>query len=153
MLFFVMYDIESNKVRRTVATYLEKKGCQRIQKSVYLANLDSSVYEQIRSDLTEVQGMYENNDSIIFCQASVDELKSMDVIGHNLTSISCSRAGTPCSSERPGAALHPAANQSFPISDEVPGQKDIAHCRVIRTAAYRKRVPACLLELFRSEHL
>ncbi len=26
MLFFVMYDIESNKVRRTVATYLEKKG-------------------------------------------------------------------------------------------------------------------------------
>ena len=71
MLFFVMYDIESNKVRRTVATYLEKKGCQRIQKSVYLANLDSSVYEQIRSDL-------------IFCQASVDELKSMDVIGHNL---------------------------------------------------------------------
>lgn len=28
--------------------------------------------------------MYENNDSIIFCQASVDELKSMDVIGHNL---------------------------------------------------------------------
>ena len=79
-----MYDIESNKVRRTVATYLEKKGCQRIQKSVYLANLDSSVYEQIRSDLTEVQGMYENNDSIIFCQASVDELKSMDVIGHNL---------------------------------------------------------------------
>ena len=84
MLFFVMYDIESNKVRRTVATYLEKKGCQRIQKSVYLANRDSSVYEQIRSDLTEVQGMYENNDSIIFCQASVDELKSMDVIGHNL---------------------------------------------------------------------
>lgn len=84
MLFFVMYDIESNKVRRTVATYLEKKGRQRIQKSVYLANLDSSVYEQIRSDLTEVQGMYENNDSIIFCQASVDELKSMDVIGHNL---------------------------------------------------------------------
>ena len=84
MLFFVMYDIESNKVRRTVATYLEKKGCQRIQKSVYIANLDSTVYEQIRSDLTEVQGMYENNDSIIFCQASVDELKSMDVIGHNL---------------------------------------------------------------------
>ncbi len=84
MLFFVMYDIESNKVRQNIAKYLERKGCQRIQKSVYLANLDSSVYEQIRSDLTEVQGMYENNDSIIFCQASVDELKSMDVIGHNL---------------------------------------------------------------------
>ena len=26
----------------------------------------------------------EKHDSIIFCQASVDELKSMDVIGHNL---------------------------------------------------------------------
>ena len=84
MLFFVMYDIESNKVRQSIAKYLERKGCQRIQKSVYLANLDRSAYDQIRSDLAEVQGMYENSDSIILCQASSDELRSMDVIGQNL---------------------------------------------------------------------
>lgn len=84
MLFFVMYDIESNKVRQNIAKYLERKGCQRIQKSVYLANLDRAAYDQIRSDLTEVHGMYENSDSIILCQASSDELRSMDVIGQNL---------------------------------------------------------------------
>jgi len=84
MLFFVMYDIESNKVRQNIAKYLKRKGCQRIQKSVYLANLDRSAYDQIRSDLAEVHGMYENSDSIILCQASSDELRSMDVIGQNL---------------------------------------------------------------------
>ena len=84
MLFFVMYDIESNKVRQNIAKYLERKGCQRIQKSVYLANLDRAAYDQIRSDLTEVHGMYENSDSIILCRASSDELRSMNVIGQNL---------------------------------------------------------------------
>ena len=33
MLFFVMYDIESNKVRRQVVKYLERQGCSRVQKS------------------------------------------------------------------------------------------------------------------------
>lgn len=83
MLFFVMYDIESNKVRKSIASYLEKKGCLRVQKSVYLANLDRVAYNQIRSDLREVNGMYENNDSIILCPASTDELRAMDVIGEN----------------------------------------------------------------------
>lgn len=36
MLFFVMYDIESNKVRYNVVKYLQKKGCTRIQKSIFL---------------------------------------------------------------------------------------------------------------------
>ena len=31
MLFFVMYDIESNKVRYLIAKYLERHGCTRIQ--------------------------------------------------------------------------------------------------------------------------
>ena len=39
MLFFVMYDIESNKVRRLVAKYLEEKGCTRVQKSIFSCRL------------------------------------------------------------------------------------------------------------------
>ena len=83
MLFFVMYDIQSDKVRKSVASYLEKKGCQRVQQSVWLANLDRSAYDEIRSDLSEVNAMYENSDSIILCPASADELRAMDVIGEN----------------------------------------------------------------------
>lgn len=52
MLFFVMYDIESNKVRQQIAKYLLKMGCFRVQRSIFLAELNSEKYERIRSDLT-----------------------------------------------------------------------------------------------------
>ena len=84
MLFFIMYDIESNKVRREIAKYLEDKGCFRIQKSIFLASADRTVYEQIKSDLAEVQALYDNHDSIILCPVSTDEMRSMKVIGQEL---------------------------------------------------------------------
>lgn len=84
MLFFVMYDIESNKVRTLVSKYLEKKGCTRIQKSIFLADLDRSLFDQIRSDLAEVQSCYENNDSLILVPISTDYLQSMKVIGKSI---------------------------------------------------------------------
>ena len=43
MLFFVMYDIESDKVRYHIAKYLERKGCPRIQRSIVLADLEKKV--------------------------------------------------------------------------------------------------------------
>ncbi len=84
MLFFVMYDIESNKVRRYVVKYLEKKGCTRVQKSIFLADLSMDKYQTIREDLTEVQAAYENNDSILVVPISTDYLKAMKVIGQNI---------------------------------------------------------------------
>ena len=84
MLFFVMYDIESNKVRRHIAKYLIKKGCTRIQRSIFLADLSSVLYEEIKKDLAEVQAMYENTDSILIVPISVNYLESMKIIGQNL---------------------------------------------------------------------
>lgn len=84
MLFFVMYDIESNKVRYNVVKYLERMGCLRIQKSIFLANLSMDKYESIKSDLAEVQSLYDNHDSIIVCPVSSDLLRSMKVIGQNI---------------------------------------------------------------------
>lgn len=84
MLFFVMYDIENNKVRNYIAKYLLKKGCSRIQKSIFLADLSISVYEEIKQDLSEVQQTYENNDSIILVPISTDYLQSMKIIGQNI---------------------------------------------------------------------
>lgn len=84
MLFFVMYDIESNKVRRYVAKYLEQKGCTRIQRSIFMADLSRETYASIKSDLAEVQALYENNDSIIVCPISTDEIKAMKIIGQQL---------------------------------------------------------------------
>lgn len=84
MLFFVMYDIENNKVRYYVAKYLQKQGCTRIQKSIFLGDLSHSSYENIRNDLAEIQSMYENHDSIIICPVATEQLKSMKVIGQNI---------------------------------------------------------------------
>ena len=84
MLFFVMYDIESNKVRWHIAKYLIKKGCTRIQRSIFLADLSSILYEEIKKDLAEVQAMYENTDSILIVPISVNYLESMKIIGQNL---------------------------------------------------------------------
>lgn len=84
MLFFVMYDIESNKVRRLIAKYLDRKGCTRVQKSIFLADLPTAQYQQIRTDLAEVQACYDNHDSILVVPISTDYLKSMRVIGQNI---------------------------------------------------------------------
>lgn len=84
MLFFVMYDITSNKVRTMVAKYLMKKGCFRIQRSIFLADLNSDKYEQIKIDLAEVQNSYENNDSILIVPVTESYLNAMKIIGKSL---------------------------------------------------------------------
>jgi len=84
MTFFVMYDIENNKVRSQVVKYLIRKGCMRIQKSIFLADLEHETYAQIRDDLAAVQACYENDDSIIVCPISVDYLRALKIIGKNI---------------------------------------------------------------------
>ncbi len=84
MLFFVMYDIESNKVRRAVAKYLLRRGCHRVQKSIFMADISSDQCATIQADLTEVQAMYDNQDSIFIVPMSLELVKTMKVIGRNL---------------------------------------------------------------------
>ena len=84
MLCFIMYDIESNKVRRLIAKYLLRNGCTRVQRSIFLADLPSERYEKIRNELAEVQSAYENEDSILIVPISTDYLRSMKIIGKNI---------------------------------------------------------------------
>lgn len=84
MIYFVMYDIANNKVRTQVVKYLIKKGCSRVQKSIFLANTKREVFDEIRKDLREVQACYENNDSIFVVPISTDEIKAMSVIGQQI---------------------------------------------------------------------
>ena len=84
MLFFVMYDIESDKVRTLVHKYLLREGCVPIQRSIFLADAAVEVYEKIKSDLVEVQAAYDNNDSIIVLPVSTDYLRMMKIIGQKI---------------------------------------------------------------------
>lgn len=84
MLFFVMYDIESNKVRHQVVKYLLRSGCQRIQKSIFLAKKEPATFTKITSDLATIQAYYENNDSILVVPISTDYLSAMKIIGKTI---------------------------------------------------------------------
>jgi CRISPR-associated protein Cas2 len=84
MIFFVMYDIENNKVRNLVSKYLIRKGCTRVQKSIFLAQANRSVYDEIKNDLKEVQGCYENSDSILLVPVSTEQIQAMKIIGTNI---------------------------------------------------------------------
>jgi len=84
MLFFVMYDIENDKIRTQIAKYLLRKGCMRIQKSIFLSEANREQYNEIHSTIREVQEVYDNNDSILIVPVSVDQLQSMKIIGQQL---------------------------------------------------------------------
>ena len=84
MICFIMYDITSNKVRNRIAKYLLSKGCTRIQKSIFMADLPTSAYDEINEALVEVQNLYENNDSILIVPLSEDYVKAMRIIGQQV---------------------------------------------------------------------
>lgn len=84
MLFFVMYDIESDKVRSLIHKYLKRMGCTPIQRSIFLADAPVETYERIKKDLAEVQESYDNDDSIMVLPISTDYLRMMKIIGHHI---------------------------------------------------------------------
>jgi CRISPR-associated protein Cas2 len=84
MIYFVMYDIENNKVRTYISKYLLKKGCVRIQKSIFLADSSRPEFNEIHETLREVQEVYDNYDSIMLVPVATDQLRAMKVIGKNI---------------------------------------------------------------------
>ncbi len=81
MLFFVMYDIENDKVRRYLSKYLERKGCVRIQRSIFLAEASHKIYKEIGDNLKEVQEAYANHDSIYLVPVSSEQIRAVRIIG------------------------------------------------------------------------
>ena len=84
MICFIMYDISSNKVRTLLAKYLLGKGCTRVQKSIFMADLAADVYQTIGRKLAEIQKMYDNEDSILIVPLSEDHARSMRIIGQQV---------------------------------------------------------------------
>lgn len=84
MLYFIMYDIENNKVRTAIAKYLEKQGCIRVQKSIFIADTERQKFDEMHNTLKEVQSFYDNNDSIFFVPVSSDEIRAMKIIGQSI---------------------------------------------------------------------
>jgi len=84
MLYIIMYDIENNRIRTHIAKYLIKKGCLRIQKSVYLAKSSVAVMKDISATLKEINEIYENADSIFVLPVPEEKFNNITVIGQNV---------------------------------------------------------------------
>lgn len=84
MLYMIMYDIENNKIRTHIAKYLIKKGCLRIQKSVYLAKSSPGVMRDITETLKEINEIYQNEDSIFVLPVPEEKFNNIKVIGKNV---------------------------------------------------------------------
>ncbi|MEN9444695.1 MAG: CRISPR-associated endoribonuclease Cas2 [Bacteroidota bacterium] len=84
MTFFVLYDIEDNKVRRLLAKYLLRKGCVRVQKSVFVADTDRKIFKDICEKIAAVNEIYENQDSIIVLPIAADDIRAMRVVGQSI---------------------------------------------------------------------
>jgi CRISPR-associated protein Cas2 len=85
MNYLIMYDITDNKVRKLVAQYLKSQGCIRIQKSVFMANSTHGRFQDIHDTLKEVNEQYENEDSIMLVPVNVADVRSMKLIGKNVS--------------------------------------------------------------------
>lgn len=84
MTYLIMYDITSDKVRNLIAKYLERQGCIRIQKSVFIARSEARNFQAICDTLNEVNNYYENQDSILLVPVNTSDVRSMKVIGKAL---------------------------------------------------------------------
>ncbi|GDX49123.1 hypothetical protein LBMAG25_19410 [Bacteroidota bacterium] len=81
---FILYDISNNKVRRKIMEYLERKGCIRIQLSVFFYSGPGYIFDEITQTLAEVNAVYENNDSIFIFPIDRDQVHQARVIGRQV---------------------------------------------------------------------
>lgn len=84
MIYLIMYDIEDDKVRREIAKHLIRKGCRRIQHSVFLARTEPERFHELSATLKDINEMYDNSDSILLVPVNVSDVRSMKIIGKQL---------------------------------------------------------------------
>lgn len=61
-----------------------EKGCIRVQKSIFMANMPSDEVQDIAQKLSEIQKMYDNNDSILIVPLSEDYARAIKIIGQEV---------------------------------------------------------------------
>lgn len=79
MLTWVLYDIQKNKVRNNVAKICLKAGIYRVQKSVFLGEINST---QRKSLYTEIEGIINKKiDSVYIFPICKEDFKTCILLG------------------------------------------------------------------------
>ncbi|WP_027003394.1 CRISPR-associated endonuclease Cas2 [Hugenholtzia roseola] len=83
MRYLILYDITQDRTRTHIAKYLEEKGCQRIQKSVFLAQSSVSIFTEIQTYLESLQEEFQKNDTILLIPIGKKSVEQARLIGTN----------------------------------------------------------------------
>jgi CRISPR-associated protein Cas2 len=83
MFHLLVYDIEDNKIRTKIAKIVERAGGTRIQKSVWIIDLNEGKKLNLRNDLQDLLHISPNQDSILIFPLEKDHITQTLRIGDN----------------------------------------------------------------------
>jgi CRISPR-associated protein Cas2 len=75
----VMYDISDDKVRSSISKICLDEGMYRVQKSIFLGELDNNIVDELKLRFEDM--IDENVDSVYLLPTSKDELNSAGLLG------------------------------------------------------------------------
>lgn len=79
MLIWVIYDISSDKIRNRVARQCKDVGLYRVQKSVFLGNVEENDFDELKLKVGDTIDL--ETDSVYIFPMSKSELKKAGLIG------------------------------------------------------------------------
>ncbi|MEN8906748.1 MAG: CRISPR-associated endonuclease Cas2 [Clostridiales bacterium] len=79
MITWVIYDIQSDKIRGRVAKKCKNVGLYRVQKSVFLGGLATNQLDELKLELEDMIDI--ENDSVYIFPMSRDELNMAGLLG------------------------------------------------------------------------
>jgi len=79
MLTWFIYDITDDKVRRKIIKIAEKKGLYRVQKSVFLGNIEKNVLDEMVIQSKEI--LNEKEDSLYVFPMCEKDFKDVVLLG------------------------------------------------------------------------
>lgn len=79
MLIWVIYDISSNKIRNKVVRKCKNVGLYRVQKSVFLGDIEDNVLDELKIHFEDMVNL--DTDSVYVFPMSRGELNKAGLIG------------------------------------------------------------------------
>lgn len=79
MLVWVIYDISKDKPRKRLADKAIEQGLERVQKSVFLGNIDQNLIDELVIYAEEQINV--NNDSVYVFPMCQEDFKKIELIG------------------------------------------------------------------------
>jgi len=86
-MILVCYDISANALRTRISKRLLEAGLERINRSVFLGELNDTVLKHLTAYLRQAMEKAEKDDSLIILPVTQHQVWQMEVLGNNILDI------------------------------------------------------------------